>query len=56
MEEQPDGSVVVTFARPNLEMAARAVLGYGPQVVVLEPEELRRLVSERAHAVAALYE
>lgn len=56
VEEQPNGSVVVTFARPILEMAARAALSYGPQVVVLEPEELRCLVGERARGVVALYE
>jgi len=56
VKEKPDGSVVVTFARPNLEMAARAALSYGPHVIVLEPEELRDLVGERARAVAALYE
>ena len=55
VEEQPDGSVVVTFARPILEMAARAALSYGSEVIVLEPEELRRLVRERARAVAVLY-
>ena len=56
VEEQPDGSVVVTFARPNPEMAARVALNYGPHVTVLEPEELRRLVGERARAIVALYE
>jgi predicted DNA-binding transcriptional regulator YafY len=56
VDECPDGSVIVTFAMPNLEVAARAVLSYGPDTVVLEPEELRRLVSEQCQAVAALYE
>lgn len=55
VDEQPDGSVVVTFAAPDLEWPARVALGYGPHAVVLEPEELRCLVSERARAIAALY-
>ena len=55
VKEQPDGSVVVTFAAPDLEWPARVVLGYGPHAVVLEPEELRCLVGERARAIAAQY-
>jgi len=55
VEEQPDGSVVVTFVVPDLEWAAWTALGYGPHAVVLEPEELRRLVSERASAIVAQY-
>lgn len=55
VDEQPDGSVVVTFAVPDLEWAAWTALGYGPQAVVLEPEELRRLVGEQARAIAAQY-
>jgi len=55
VEEQPDGSVVVTFAAPDLEWPARVALGYGPHAVVLEPEELRCLVSERARAIVAQY-
>jgi predicted DNA-binding transcriptional regulator YafY len=55
MEEQLDGSLIVTFSSPNLDWAARMVLGYGPQAVVLEPEGLRALVSERARAIAASY-
>jgi predicted DNA-binding transcriptional regulator YafY len=55
MDKQPDGSVVVTFASPNLDWAARMALSYGPHATVLEPEELRTLVIERARAIAALY-
>jgi len=55
LEEQPDGSVVVTFTAADLEWPARVALSYGPHAVVLEPEELRRLVGERAHAIAAQY-
>jgi len=55
VDEQPDGSLVVTFAAPDLEWPARVALSYGPHAVVLEPEELRCLVSERARATVALY-
>jgi len=55
VEEQPDGAVIVRLAAPDLEWAARTALGYGPHAVVLEPEELRCLVSERARATAAQY-
>jgi predicted DNA-binding transcriptional regulator YafY len=55
VEEQLDGSVIVTFFVPNLEWAARHALSYGSSVVVLEPEELRHLVNEQARAVVELY-
>jgi predicted DNA-binding transcriptional regulator YafY len=55
MEERPDGSVIVTFGVPSLDWAARTALSYGHHVLVLEPDDLRRLVSERARAIAAQY-
>jgi predicted DNA-binding transcriptional regulator YafY len=55
-EEQADGSVVVTFAAPDLEGAASIVLRYGFPATILEPEELRELVRERARAVVAHYD
>jgi predicted DNA-binding transcriptional regulator YafY len=55
VEEQPDGSIVVTFAVPSSESAAGIALSYGPHVLVLEPDELRTSVSERARAIAAQY-
>jgi predicted DNA-binding transcriptional regulator YafY len=56
MEEQADGSLVVSFGATDLTWAARVVLWYGPEVTVLEPEALRREVRELARAVAARYE
>jgi predicted DNA-binding transcriptional regulator YafY len=55
VEEQGDGSVVVTFGVPNLEAAARTVLSYAPHAFVLEPDELCGTVHERARVVAAQY-
>jgi predicted DNA-binding transcriptional regulator YafY len=56
MEEQPDGSLVVTFGAAELEWAARVALWYGPEVEVLEPEELRQRLREWTSAVSSLYE
>jgi predicted DNA-binding transcriptional regulator YafY len=53
LEEQPDGSIIVTFAIPELEAAAGMIMNYGYLAVVLEPKELRELVRERAKAIAA---
>ncbi len=56
LDEQPDGSVVVDFAVPNLETAARTALASAPHATVLEPEELRILLRERARTIAVQYE
>lgn len=56
VDEEADGSVIVTFGAPNLEAAARTVLSYAPHAIVLEPDELRHKVRERALATAAQYE
>jgi predicted DNA-binding transcriptional regulator YafY len=55
VEQQPDGSLVVAFDAAELDWAARVALWYGPQVEVLEPEELRRRLRQWARAVSALY-
>ena len=54
-EEQAEGAVIVTVTLPDLQWAASMALGYGPVVTVIEPEELRHMVSEWASAVAAQY-
>jgi len=53
LEEQPDSSIIVTLTVPDLEVAASIVMDFGYLAVVLEPEELRELVRERAEAIAA---
>jgi predicted DNA-binding transcriptional regulator YafY len=55
LEDQPDGSVVVTMNTPDLNWAASNVLAYGPIITVLEPEELRSLVVDWAGAITRLY-
>jgi predicted DNA-binding transcriptional regulator YafY len=54
--EQGDGSVVVTFAVPDLNWAASIVLSYGGWAVVLEPPELRDLVRDWAAQIAKLHQ
>lgn len=52
LEEQPDGSIIVTFEVSNIEVAANIFMTYGFLARILEPEELRNLVYERARAIA----
>ncbi|MGD8968972.1 MAG: YafY family protein [Anaerolineae bacterium] len=54
-ERQPDGSLVVTFGAAELEWAARVALWYGPDVEVLQPDELRQHLHQWARAVSLLY-
>jgi predicted DNA-binding transcriptional regulator YafY len=55
LDEQPDGSAIVAMTAFDLEYPARLALSFGPDVEVLEPEELRRQVGERARAIAEKY-
>lgn len=56
LEEQPDGSVIVTFAVPDLPWAASIVLSYGGWAVVLDPPELRDCVQAWAAHIARLHQ
>jgi predicted DNA-binding transcriptional regulator YafY len=56
LEEQPDGSVIVSFAAPDLEWAASTALAYGPIVEVLNPPELRQMLGKWAQAVVQRYD
>lgn len=53
LDEQSDGSIIVTLTLPDLEVAASVMMEYGYLAVVLEPEELREVVRKRAEAIAA---
>lgn len=55
LEEQADGSVVVTMQAPDLKWAAGSILMYGPAVEVLGPQELRTLVGEWVRLLADRY-
>jgi predicted DNA-binding transcriptional regulator YafY len=56
LEEQPDGSIIVTFTVPELEVALNIVLGRASLATVLEPEALREMALERAREMVARYE
>lgn len=53
LEEQPDGSVIVTFEVSDIEVAAIMMMNYGYLAEILAPAELRELVRARAKAIAA---
>jgi len=55
LEQQPDGTIIVTLTTPDLNWAASSALAYGPWVTVLEPEVLRKMVADWAQAIADLY-
>jgi predicted DNA-binding transcriptional regulator YafY len=56
MEEQPDGSLIVSFGATNPDWAARVALWYGPDVAVLEPEELRERLRTIARSLLTVYQ
>ena len=56
VEEQVDGSVMVTFSAPDLAWGASTAMMYGPVVTVEEPEELRKMVKEWAREIGGKYE
>lgn len=55
LEEQADGSVEVTFAAPDLDAAAGAVIQVGFPAIILEPATLRERVYTQAKAIADHY-
>jgi len=55
-EEQPDGSILVTYESPDLIWASSVALSYGPLVVVEEPAELAELIRQQARAILGNYE
>jgi predicted DNA-binding transcriptional regulator YafY len=55
VEEQPDGSLLVTMAAPDVMWAVSNAMAYGPAVTVIAPEEVRRTVQEWAQAIVGMY-
>ena len=55
IEEQADGSVIVSLLTVDLNWTASNALAYGPIVEVLEPAELRRMVSIWAQEIQKMY-
>ncbi len=56
IEENPDGSMVVTLNAPDLPWLASMTLSFANWVTVLEPCELREMVRTWAQATANLYQ
>lgn len=56
VEPQPDGSLIVGTSLPDIYWAASMTLSYGSAATVLEPEELRQMVSDWAREIVARYE
>lgn len=55
-DEQPDGSILVTYDSPDLIWASSVALSYGPLVVVEEPPELAELIQQQAREMLENYE
>ncbi|HEX2981829.1 MAG TPA: YafY family protein [Anaerolineaceae bacterium] len=53
LEEQPDGSVQVTYGASDLEWAANIAMRFVHEATVWEPEALRVLLRERGERIAA---
>ena len=53
--DQPDGSVVLEMELSELAVLKRWVLGFGRHAEVLEPPELREMVSKEIEATATYY-
>ncbi len=55
-EEQPDGSLVVSYEGPGLEVMRSFVMSWGRDVWALEPPELVSRIREELQALEAHYE
>ena len=54
-DEQPDGSILVTYQSPDLIWAASVALSYGPLVVVEEPAALAEFIQQQARTILENY-
>jgi predicted DNA-binding transcriptional regulator YafY len=52
---EPDGYLRVKTEFPDDEWSSRFILSYGDEVEVLEPEDFRELIREKARRVAEMY-
>lgn len=55
IEEDGEGRPVISFPVGDFPEIVQEILGYGPEVEVLEPAELREMVAGRIAAMARLY-
>lgn len=56
IEEHPNGDFVLAFCLPYERMWFSLLLGFGEQVQVLQPEELRAMVLQKARKILNTYE
>ena len=56
VQHRPDGSIDFTVTVEGLQEIAWWILGYGDQAEVLEPRELREIVSHRIRGMATIYD
>jgi predicted DNA-binding transcriptional regulator YafY len=52
---QSDGTLLVTANQPDEEWLYSILLGYGPDVLILEPKSVAQAVLKKAQEVAKLY-
>jgi|GEM_PF-2630545 len=55
IEEQEDGSIILKMKVPVEEELVKWVLGYGDNIVVLEPDSLKDIIKEQAKGLYHLY-
>jgi predicted DNA-binding transcriptional regulator YafY len=55
VEERANGDFVLSLTAPFERMWFSLLMGFGRQVEVLEPEELRTLLREKAEEILSLY-
>ena len=55
VQYQEDGSIIITIQTSGWEDVKRWVLGFGPQAVVLEPQELREEILRDLSSCLSLY-
>ena len=53
--ENEDGTITLTVDYPDDSWLTAMILSYGPQVEVLEPEELREKIAIKTEQTAAIY-
>jgi predicted DNA-binding transcriptional regulator YafY len=55
IDSEPDGQIRVTFPVGDYPEIIQEILGYGPEVEVIEPQDLRTIIRERIEAMSARY-
>jgi len=56
IEEEPDGSLIVSFSAADMEFAASTVLSFSGLARVLEPQELQQIIHKRAIKIVSQHQ